>query len=178
MLKVVHGLVCPGMSIPVYPGIEFQNLDNPAAHFTNGRFAVSEQSFCVVFHQDIKRLSFLVRIFNELRSSVTQDTTVFHAPRAGDLFILVPQRMVGREIDTDLRIALQAVNFFPLLCRMQVDSIIFKSKVHRNQVWVSFGIYHGDMTDLTPVDDLRDLVVMSWYSMTHLTRKIEGSGSE
>ena len=65
--------------VSVNSSIEAVDLNDPAIDFTHGRRVVGEFPIGILFHNNIKGLSLLLRVFNKFNRSITQNAAVFHA---------------------------------------------------------------------------------------------------
>jgi hypothetical protein len=78
--------------------------------------------------------------------------------------------MIGTEDNAYLRTAFQNLHFQAFPGRMEVNDTVAIAKIKRKDVGALMLIHHPDITDLTPVDDIIDLALLSDQFSSHICK--------
>jgi hypothetical protein len=159
--------------ISIGPAFKPIDWNNPAIDFPDRGRIERKSAFGIMLHDDVQGPDFLPGIIQKMNLPVTQNASVFHAPRTGYLLTLVSQFMVSCKINAYIRMPFQDVNLFSFLSRMEINSIICKSKVHWNQVWHPCLVNHGNLTKPAGVDYPHHLLFLINRPVSHFSN---GSG--
>ena len=128
----------------------------PYFDVADSRVGIVEFIVCIVTHNNVQCVTFLIHTLDELYFSTAHGTFGTHTVTASYFLVLVDEFMSEAESNADIIIMFQHFHFTAFGAGVEIDDAVNITEVHGNHVWIAFHIDYAYKASVTMKNDRFD----------------------